>query len=122
VAGFKILVVDDEADFVEVMRTRLEASGYEVFSALDGATGLNMAHTHTPDCILLDIGMPQMDGFTFVTRIKQMQELQKIPIIIVSARGQDMQDLFIQEGVQDYLVKPFDTQKLLDIIRTRVMP
>lgn len=121
-AGLRILVVDDEADFVAVMRTRLEASGYEVFSAIDGVSGLQMAQTHTPDCILLDIGMPQMDGFTFVTQIKQMQKLQKIPIIIVSARGQGMQDLFMQEGVQDYLVKPFDTQKLLDIIRMRIMP
>ena len=96
-AGLRILVVDDEADFVAVMRTRLEASGYEVFSAIDGVSGLQMAQTHTPDCILLDIGMPQMDGFTFVTQIKQMQKLQKVPIIIVSARGQGMQDLFMQE-------------------------
>ncbi len=121
-AGSKILIVDDEVDFIEVMRIRLEASGYEVISATDGAAGLEAAHVYKPACIILDIGMPHMDGFSFVTSIKQVQELRSVPIIVVSARGHDMRDMFEQEGVWDYLVKPFDTQKLLDIIQKRITP
>lgn len=116
----KILIVDDEADFVAVMRMRLEACGYEIFSADNGAEGLEVARRSLPDCILLDIGMPGVDGFTFVTSMKQIPQLKNVPIIIVSGRGDEMKGIFSQEGVCDYLVKPFQTQDLLDIIQKRI--
>lgn len=108
----KILLIDDEQAFVEMLKTRLVASGFEVTTASDGAIGLQQWEQEKPDLIILDITMPNMDGYTFVCESKQKENLKKIPIIVLTAR-EGMKDLFALEGAQGYFVKPVDTKKLL---------
>ena len=108
----KILLIDDEQDFTKMLKTRLEASGFEVIIASDGEIGLLQWEQERPDLIILDITMPKMSGYTFMCEAKQNKNLQKIPIIILTAR-EGMKDLFLWEGACDYFVKPVDDQKLL---------
>jgi CheY-like chemotaxis protein len=109
----KILVIDDDLEIVELAKNRLEAHHYEVLTANDGAQGLALAKTQSPDLIILDVVMPNMDGYTFVQEIKLIDGLKKIPIMIVTAKT-DMQDLFLNEGVSCCLTKPFKTELFLE--------
>lgn len=108
----KILVVDDEADFVDMVRMRLEANGYEVLTAYNGRDGLEKAKAEKPDLILLDILMPELDGYTTLKELKNMGETKGIPVLVVTAKP-GMKDLFVIEGIADYIVKPFDDEDLL---------
>lgn len=108
----KILLIDDEQDFVKMIQARFEASGFEVITASDGEIGLQQWEQGNPDLIVLDITMPNMDGYTFLYESKQNKNLKKIPIVILTAR-EGMKDLFALEGAPDYFVKPVDTRKLL---------
>ncbi len=111
-----ILVVDDEADVVSVLSKRLEDSGYEVMAASDGQEGLQKINKEKPDLIILDIGMPRMDGYTLMRELKSNADFKSIPVIVLTARGQ-MQDLFKMEGVKDYMTKPFKSEELLERIK-----
>ena len=112
----KILVIDDEADIVELVKNRLESDHYLVITACDGDDGLKKLNAEKPDLIILDIGMPQVDGYTFIRELKSNHELKPVPVIILTARDQ-MQDLFKVEGVVDYITKPFTAEKLLEKVR-----
>jgi len=78
---------------------------------------LDKASRLKPDLIILDIGMPKVDGYTFVRGIKADQSLSVIPIIVLTGRGDKMKDLFLQEGVKEYILKPFETKELVDKIK-----
>ena len=108
----KILVIDDEPDLINVVKTRLEASGYEVISAGNGLEGLKRADQKNPDLILLDIKMAQMDGYTMLRKLKHAKKTESIPVIILTGYAK-MKDMFDLEGATDYVVKPFDGQDLL---------
>lgn len=108
----KILLIDDDAVFVKMLKTRMEVSGFEVVIASDGEIGFQQWEQEKPDLIILDIAMPNMDGYTFVRESKQKENLKKIPILVLTGK-EGMNDLFALEGVQDYFVKMMDTQKLL---------
>lgn len=112
----KILVIDDEPDFLMVMEMRLRSQGYEAIIASEGDEGLKKAKTRQPDLILLDIMMPKMDGYTFVLELKKMESLKNTPIIVLTAKDK-MEDIFKLEGVSDYLLKPCDEEELLAKIR-----
>ncbi|MFH1359952.1 MAG: response regulator [Candidatus Omnitrophota bacterium] len=112
----KILIIDDDPTVVKLIKTRLEANGYGAIVAKDGREGLHQAKTHKPDLILLDVLMPDIDGYTLVKELKKDEELRTIPVIIITIKEQ-LQDLFKQEGVKDYLVKPINTQELLAKVR-----
>ena len=111
----KILVVDDEADFLRTVRLRLEAHQYHVVTASDGEEGLQKVESERPDLIVLDIRMPKMDGLTFVKQLKKNQAGRPIPVMILTAYG-EMEDLFRVEGVSDYLLKPFKAEELIERI------
>ena len=113
----RILVVEDEASVIKILTRRLEASGYEVLAAFDGAEGLDKALSEKPDLIVSDIMMPKMDGYTFIKKLRADPSGLHIPVIILTAKDK-MQDLFLFQGVQDcdYLVKPFESEELLDRI------
>lgn len=112
----KILVIDDEPQFVQVLKVRLEANGYGVVTAGDGIAGLETWKKEKPDLIILDIMMPELDGYSFVQDSKTNPDLNPCPIIVLTAKP-GFDEIFKIEGVKDYIVKPFNDKELLEKIR-----
>ena len=111
-----ILVIDDDLEIIELVRNRLEANHYVVLTANDGVAGFALARENKPDLIVLDVVMPNMDGYTFVQEMKRDEGLKKIPIIIITAKT-DMKDIFLNEGVSCCLFKPLVTETFLDKVQ-----
>lgn len=111
-----ILIVDDEPDFIHMLKIKLESEGYDVHSAADGRDGLKKALDLKPHLILLDILMPGKDGYTMLRELRLDEDMAGIPVIVTTAKT-GMSDLFKMEGVEDYLVKPFDDGDLLSRIK-----
>jgi len=112
----KILVVDDQKELVEAMKMRFEHAGYEVIEGYNGKECLEKAKTHLPDLIIMDVSMPQMDGYEAVREIKADEAIKNIPIFMLTGKDQ-MEDLFKMEGVEEYITKPFDYEVLSGLIR-----
>jgi two-component system, OmpR family, alkaline phosphatase synthesis response regulator PhoP len=112
----QILVVDDEKDVIELLRFVLEKDGHKVFAAEDGSEGYAAAVAKVPDLIILDIMMPGMDGYTLATKLKSDQATRKIPIVILTAKGQMKEVFQAEENVRAYVEKPFDPKELRDLI------
>ena len=111
-----IMIVDDEEDVVSTLKIRLEANGYQVSSSY-GARSIGDIEAAKPDLILLDIMMPEMDGFAVMRELKRKHELSQIPVIVLSAKPkQTMIGLFNPEGIAGYISKPFEAKELLDLI------
>jgi two-component system KDP operon response regulator KdpE len=111
----RILVVEDEPQMQKFLRTCMTAEGYRVNEATGGREALDLARTHNPDLILLDLGLPDMDG-TEVTRA--LREWNAKPILVISARGQEeYKILALDAGADDYLTKPFGTGELMARMR-----
>ena len=108
----RILIIDDEPDFAQLFKKRLEFNGYEVTTAVNGSEGLRKIKAERPDVVLLDILMPEKDGYTMLQEMKGDETISKTPVIVVTAKPY-MQDLFAIEGIRDYLVKPVDDDDLL---------
>ena len=107
----KLLVVDDEKNIREVVREYAQLNGYEVDEAANGLEALNMAGSTDYDCIILDIMMPVLDGFS---ACKQIKQIKQVPIIMLSARQEEYDKLFgFELGVDDYVVKPFSPKELM---------
>ncbi|MFN3421741.1 MAG: response regulator [Armatimonadota bacterium] len=114
----KILVVDDEVAIVRVLRDRLETEGFEVLTAYDGLQGVEVAQKEQPDLIIMDITMPNMDGLTAAKLLREKPETAHIPIIMLTARGQETDEQAgYQAGAVLYLMKPFSTRQLVREIR-----
>ena len=117
----KILIIDDEIEMVEMETMRLKASGYEVTAAFDAQSGLRKAREWMPDLILLDIMLPQMDGYQVCYALKRDTKCQGIPIILVSAVDQKYDvGLASQAGADFYITKPFEPAILLAKIKELV--
>jgi two-component system, OmpR family, KDP operon response regulator KdpE len=111
----KILVVDDEPPMQKFLRTCLTAEGYRVVEAGEGKEAIDLARTHNPDLVLLDLGLPDMDGMDVT---KSLREWCTKPIIVISARGQEGDKIrALDAGADDYMTKPFGTGELLARIR-----
>lgn len=110
----RILIVDDEPQMVDMLKIRLEASGYEIITAYDGQEGLEKARKEKPDLMILDLMLPKMDGYKVCGLLKKDARFAKIPIIIFTARAQQ-EDMALGEemGANAYITKPFDSQVLL---------
>lgn len=109
----RILVVDDEDELVKAVQVRLEYVGYEVLTASDGQTGLELAKKEKPDLIVLDLMLPKMDGYKVCALLKADTRYKKIPVILFSARVQDKDVQMGKEvGADAYITKPFDHQVL----------
>ncbi len=108
-----ILIVDDEIHLVKILRFTLEHEGYNVISAFDGLEAIDKIESERPDLVILDLMLPGIDGYKVCNRIKENEELKKIPIIILSAR--DFENENIEETIlADLLVqKPFNTENFL---------
>ncbi|MBF0484270.1 MAG: response regulator [Candidatus Omnitrophica bacterium] len=107
----KILLVDDERINTALMRFSLTQFGYKVFAAFDGEEGLALVEKEKPDLIVLDVLMPKMNGFEFMTELKRMQGMDIVPVIMLTS-NETMEDIFRLEGVKGYFVKPVDFVQL----------
>ena len=114
----KILIVEDERDIVRALTIRLQANGYEVVTAFDGAQGAFMAHKEQPDLIILDIRMPAGDGFSVAEKLKQSGPTQDIPIIFLTGSPERNSEARAMElGARFYIKKPYDPEELLDAMK-----
>ena len=106
----RILIVDDEIPIADILRINLEKEGYKVIEAMDGATGLQYALTQNPDLVLLDVMLPQMDGFEVC---KHIREKSMVPIIMLTAREEEVDKVLgLELGADDYMTKPFSIREL----------
>ncbi len=113
-----ILVVDDEPDVLAVLRKKLEGEGYAVTTAEDGIKALELIRRQPADLVLLDVMMPGKDGFTVLKEMQADQSLRGIPVIMVTAKGENNAIFEGQAlGATDYIVKPIDLTQLLTFIR-----
>ena len=108
---FRLLVIDDEPDMLAMLQRLLSREGFDVISAQDALTGLRTAYQTHPDAILLDIMMPDVDGFEVCRRLREMTD---VPIIFVTAKGL-IEDVVrgLRLGADDYVVKPFECSELV---------
>jgi two-component system alkaline phosphatase synthesis response regulator PhoP len=117
-ANEKILVIDDELHIVELLKYNLETNGYKVIYALNGKDGLDLAIEKKPDLILLDIMLPEMDGFDVCKEIKKRQHIDNIPIIMLTAKSEEFDKILgLELGADDYVTKPFSVRELLARIK-----
>ncbi len=111
----RILLVDDEPDLRHMVRRYLQAEGFDVAEAADGQTALQTLKSALPDLILLDIGMPGMDGFSVLQEIRKTSD---IPVIMLTARAEEIDRVMgLTIGADDYMTKPFSPRELVARIR-----
>lgn len=111
----RILVVDDEPRFVRLVEANLQTEGFEVLKAKNGPQAIDMTVSEKPDLILLDVMMPEMDGFVVCERIR---EFSTIPIIMLTAKGDEEHKVRgLNLGADDYIIKPFSANELLARVR-----
>jgi DNA-binding response OmpR family regulator len=107
----RVLVIDDEPDIRELLRNLLERAGYLVDEAPDGRAGLRAFHAVPPDLVLLDVGMPELDGWATLERLRDLSE---VPVIMLTARSGELDRVRgLTHGADDYVSKPFGRQELL---------
>ena len=110
-----ILVIEDEPPIRRFLRASLDGEGYRLAEAGTGLQGLSMASTHPPDLVILDLGLPDMDGLQIIEELRRWSQM---PIIILSARDQEKDKVIaLDRGADDYLSKPFGVDELLARIR-----
>ena len=106
-----ILTVDDEPRFVRLIEANLSAAGYKVLTANDGEAALEVIVSHQPDLVLLDVMMPEINGFEVLDRIR---EFSNVPVIMLTAKGEETDRVEgLNRGADDYVVKPFSATELL---------
>lgn len=114
----KILIIDDEKPTVELLSLLLKERGFEVCDAPDAQTGLRMAYQHQPDLVLLEVVLPDRDGWDIC---RQLRDLSDMPIIFVSARaGKGDVVKGLEVGADDYIAKPFDDDELVARVKARL--
>ncbi|MFH2103138.1 MAG: response regulator [Chloroflexota bacterium] len=114
----RILCIEDEQEMIDLIRLILNRRGYEVHGAYGGKEGLDLIRTLKPDLILLDLMMPDMDGWEVYQQMKADETLREIPVIVVTAKAQSIDKvlgLHIAK-VDDYIAKPFSPQELLESV------
>ena len=115
----KILIVDDEPDIIELLKFNLEKEGYEVFSAHDGNDGLLVAAEVKPHLIILDIMMPEKDGFAFIREMRENPKLKNISVIFLTAKDSEFDEVLgLELGADDYIVKPIRMRTLIARVKS----
>lgn len=113
----RILVIDDNPQLVDLLKIRLEYSGFEVLAAFDGQEGLEKARSNNPDLIILDVMLPKINGYKVCRLLKFDIKYKQIPIIMLSSRAKSSDaEVGYRTGANEYLFKPYDPKKLIDII------
>ena len=114
-AGMHILVVDDETRMIDFIRMNLELEGAKILSARNGLEALDQVRRHNPDLILLDIMMPQLDGYE---TLRMLREFSSIPVVMLTAKGEE-EDIVkgLELGADDYITKPFGVRELVSRVK-----
>ena len=114
----RILCIEDEAEMIDLTRLVLEREGFEVLGAVGGSRGLEIVKSEKPDLVLLDLMMPDVDGWEVYRQMKADEELAHIPVIVITAKAQSIDRVLgLQVAkVDDYITKPFGPKELLDSI------
>lgn len=113
----RILVADDDPAVVELVRVNLEVHGYEVITAENGVEAVRKAVTDKPDLIILDIMMPEVDGYEVIRTLKEAPETDQIPIVVLTAYASETGAVVSwMEGADGYLAKPFNPEELLMVV------
>jgi DNA-binding response OmpR family regulator len=111
----RILLIEDEADLIYILRHKLEREGYTVFSARDGVNGLELLVKERPDLVLLDVLLPMMDGWETCRRIRQLSD---VPIILITCLSEEHEKVRgLELGADDYITKPFGLMELVARVR-----
>src|SRR6266849_3719430 len=114
-ARYRILVVDDEPRMIRFIRLNLEHDGFEVVDAADGLAALKQVRDTLPDLVLLDVAMPELDGFE---TLRLLREISSVPIIMLTARGEeDDRVRGLELGADDYVTKPFSPRELVSRVK-----
>jgi two-component system alkaline phosphatase synthesis response regulator PhoP len=117
----KILVAEDETDIRELIVYSLTFSGFQVVTAADGEEAVQKALEEKPDLIMLDVRMPKMTGYEACTEIKNSSELKDVPVVMLSAKGQESEiEAGLQVGAYEYILKPFVLDELVEKVRSIV--
>ena len=117
----KVLVVDDENDILLIIKSALHEEGYDVTTANNGYDGLALAEDASPDLIILDIMMPEMDGFEVLQQLKENEKTAQIPVVILT--GMSSKDKIreaLNKGIDYYIVKPFEYQDLVSKVKIAI--
>jgi DNA-binding response OmpR family regulator len=114
----KVVYVEDEPEMVDLVRLILQKKGIEVYGANGGKQGLAKIQEIIPDLVLLDLMMPDMDGWELLRQIKEGETTEKIPVVIITAKAQMVDKVLGLQAtnVDDYIVKPFSSQQLIECI------
>ena len=111
----QILVVEDDPDLRTILRLQLQSQGYEVIETTNGAEGFDTIQKITPDCVILDLMMPVMDGFGFLKRVRSIISMQEIPILILTASEDERNRIRgFQYQADSYMSKPYDLDELTE--------
>ncbi|HOI96054.1 MAG TPA: response regulator [Syntrophobacter fumaroxidans] len=114
----RILIVEDDSDILHLLAYNIEAAGFDVVTAMDGNTALEMVRRHPPDLVVLDLMIPGIDGFEVCKELKRGAETRGIPVIMLTARGEEVDRIVgLELGADDYVVKPFSPRELILRIR-----
>lgn len=114
-----ILVVDDEPVIVEIAKRKLSEIGYDISTAGDGIEALKQLDIKKPDLILLDIQMPNMNGYTFMMHKSKMPDFSKVPVIVLTAYA-EMEPLFKRHGAIAYILKPIKLQDIIALVKKTI--
>ena len=114
----RILIVDDEQNIVDILKFNLRKEGFDTLEAYDGQQGLALAESEKPDLILLDLMLPEMDGFTVCRRIRQNSQ---VPILMLTAREEEVDKVLgLELGADDYITKPFSPRELMARVKANL--
>ncbi len=117
-AKTSILIVEDDVDILHLLTYNLQAAGFEVFTSKDGYEALNTAMERLPGLVILDLMIPGLDGFEVCKELKRREKTKAIPVIMLTARGDEIDRIVgLELGADDYVVKPFSPRELILRIR-----
>src|SRR5512137_682508 len=111
----RVLVIDDELQMRRLLKVCLEANGYQVIEAPTGQEGITAAAQYPPEVVILDLGLPDLDG---ITVLKRLREWSRVPVVVLSVREREEDKVAaLDNGADDYVTKPFSTAELLARLR-----
>jgi len=116
-----ILLVDDDREIVQILRDYLEKESFQVVSAYDGQTAIERIHSDKPDCVVLDVMLPDKDGWSVIRKIRSDKRVANTPIILLTARVDDTDKIIgLELGADDYVTKPFNPREVIARIRVQL--